>query len=559
MFVKLDDEHHTKCSICTNKFSSDLDNTDPEIRKHLPVLSSSQKCDHWFCHSCILKEQIRIAEENNGRIPKWIRCMICREKTSFNPAEPKYHRLLIDLLGRAQEFAAAEVKMEGWQIRNANARDTLEWSTQQKSMKGSGADVVNIDGNCEEKESDAKHPKIWTAKAGEGSHECVDSYQDSSPFASLESSHSRNSTDTEVVSTASMRMLKFQFLRCHNCKVTKAGECFEIIQRKKEKAAICKRCQMLSKQGNTSKKVCGDSQSLPSSTSGESLPRKNGVSTAEGFMPREIRFGKVIQRQQGLGRKPNSVIEKQQQQRFERERDSEKSTENGGNFQRDNNCKDPSPLSIQDSAPINIATGRDTDAKAAANNNNDQIKLRDVYSADPIKQANNADDELSPGATSTPTRVATKPPPPERQRQFTSFGRTRKGKEREKVLRKKMNIEVNKILGEWLLCPENMRLNPLQAATPSRKVKETFATHLGVDITCINSWFYRRRKKLKKALRKNGEDQALILPMKAAYGNALSQLQVQLRNKANPVNPPSVVKPSAVRTPNLNNPSQYES
>eukprot|EP00985_Skeletonema_marinoi_P035486 scaffold46698_cov131-Skeletonema_marinoi.AAC.1 len=38
--------------------------------------------------------------------------MHCREKTSFNPAEPKYHRLLIDLLARAQKYAAAQLKNE---------------------------------------------------------------------------------------------------------------------------------------------------------------------------------------------------------------------------------------------------------------------------------------------------------------------------------------------------------------------------------------------------------------------------------------------------------------
>eukprot|EP00984_Skeletonema_dohrnii_P028827 scaffold18977_cov76-Skeletonema_dohrnii-CCMP3373.AAC.2 len=106
--VELDDEH-TKCSICVTEFSSDRNNKDPEIRKYLPVLSSSQRCDHWFCHGCILREQLRVAEENNGRIPKWLKCMHCREKTSFNPAEPKYHRLLIDLLA---SDAAARVTLE---------------------------------------------------------------------------------------------------------------------------------------------------------------------------------------------------------------------------------------------------------------------------------------------------------------------------------------------------------------------------------------------------------------------------------------------------------------
>ena len=45
-------------------------------------------------------------------MPKWLKCMICKEKTSFCPSEPKYHRLLIDLLSRAQRYAAAKVKEE---------------------------------------------------------------------------------------------------------------------------------------------------------------------------------------------------------------------------------------------------------------------------------------------------------------------------------------------------------------------------------------------------------------------------------------------------------------
>ncbi len=104
MFVELE-EQHTECSICVTKFSSDRDSDDQEIRQHLPVLSSSKRCDHFFCHGCVLREQLRVAEKNHGTVPKWIRCMICREKTSFNPAEPKYHRLLIDLLAQGNREA----------------------------------------------------------------------------------------------------------------------------------------------------------------------------------------------------------------------------------------------------------------------------------------------------------------------------------------------------------------------------------------------------------------------------------------------------------------------
>ncbi|EJK61789.1 hypothetical protein THAOC_17659 [Thalassiosira oceanica] len=65
-----------------------------------------------FCHGCVLREQQRVAENDNGRIPKWLKCMTCREKTSFRPDEPKYHRLLIDLLGRAQQYTATKIKQE---------------------------------------------------------------------------------------------------------------------------------------------------------------------------------------------------------------------------------------------------------------------------------------------------------------------------------------------------------------------------------------------------------------------------------------------------------------
>jgi len=93
---------HTHCSICTSKFSADLDSKDENIRKYLPVLSSSKTCDHYFCHGCVLNQQTAIAEENSGRIPKWIPCMICKMNTAFQPSEPKYHRLLIGILKQSE-------------------------------------------------------------------------------------------------------------------------------------------------------------------------------------------------------------------------------------------------------------------------------------------------------------------------------------------------------------------------------------------------------------------------------------------------------------------------
>ena len=111
LILKLDYEH-THCSICASKFSTDTDSRDENVRKHLPVLSASKTCDHYFCHGCILRQQAAIAEENDGKVPKWIPCMYCKTQTAFRPSEPKYHRLLIDILKQAEWVDAPKVKEE---------------------------------------------------------------------------------------------------------------------------------------------------------------------------------------------------------------------------------------------------------------------------------------------------------------------------------------------------------------------------------------------------------------------------------------------------------------
>ena len=105
-------DEHVKCEICLTKYSTDVNSRSENVSKHLPVLSSSKSCDHWFCHGCILKEQVRIADDHNGKVPKWIPCMICRAKTAFCPSEPKYHRMLIGLLEQTRWIRAPTVKEE---------------------------------------------------------------------------------------------------------------------------------------------------------------------------------------------------------------------------------------------------------------------------------------------------------------------------------------------------------------------------------------------------------------------------------------------------------------
>eukprot|EP00985_Skeletonema_marinoi_P020743 scaffold12407_cov112-Skeletonema_marinoi.AAC.5 len=235
MLVELDEEH-TKCGICVTKFSSDRDNKDPEIRKHLPVLSSSQRCDHWFCHGCILREQLRVAEDNNGRIPKWIKCMHCREKTSFNPAEPKYHRLLIDLLARAQKYAAAQVKNE-----------------EQESCVDMQLDLGSSNTMCMKRECDAvddederemKRPKLLApspqlVQVKEEPVESDDHYDppplvdSASPMSEMSQSATTADANDEPRS-----------LVCSKCKVLKERRCFTGRSRKKGDAAVCKECNL---------------------------------------------------------------------------------------------------------------------------------------------------------------------------------------------------------------------------------------------------------------------------------------------------------------------------
>lgn len=49
---------------------------------------------------------MRVAEKNGGRVPKWLKCMVCKEKTSFCPEAPKYHRLLMELIDKGHRRVA---------------------------------------------------------------------------------------------------------------------------------------------------------------------------------------------------------------------------------------------------------------------------------------------------------------------------------------------------------------------------------------------------------------------------------------------------------------------
>jgi len=260
MLVELDDEH-TKCGICIAKFSSDRDNKNPEIRKHLPVLSSSQRCDHWFCHGCILREQLRVAEENNGKIPKWIKCMHCREKTSFNPAEPKYHRLLIDLLARAQKYAAAQVKAEQTEVEENETTDAApvkqqeqndafneDYAASEAKVARERDDAYDDEARSVKRESDitdhveqeVKRAKLMTpspslVRVKEEPTEFDDDYDEAT---SLERRTPINRIDTASTNNADFtpaapKVEDNDQLLCSICNVTKSPDCFSLSQRRR--------------------------------------------------------------------------------------------------------------------------------------------------------------------------------------------------------------------------------------------------------------------------------------------------------------------------------------
>jgi len=131
---------------------------------------------------------------------------------------------------------------------------------------------------------------------------------------------------------------------------------------------------------------------------------------------------------------------------------------------------------------------------------------------------------------------------------------------KEKDLKKKVNEEMNNFLSAWLLRPENVQSNPIAAATPTAEAKEWMAKQLGVDRARIDSWFYRRRKKLKK---QHMPDIAGQASNPSAGDIPQPQLQPQPQTQSIPASAPSIAKPPSaspnqVPNPNLNLPSNHQ-
>jgi len=133
---------------------------------------------------------------------------------------------------------------------------------------------------------------------------------------------------------------------------------------------------------------------------------------------------------------------------------------------------------------------------------------------------------------------------------------------KEKDLKKKVNEEMNNFLSAWLLRPENVQSNPIAAATPTAEAKEWMAKQLGVDRARIDSWFYRRRKKLKKQHMPDIAGQSSN-PAAGDIPQLQPQPQPQPQTQSIPTSAPSIAKPppaspNQVPNPNLNLPSNHQ-
>eukprot|EP00984_Skeletonema_dohrnii_P021822 scaffold10999_cov131-Skeletonema_dohrnii-CCMP3373.AAC.1 len=105
------------------------------------------------------------------------------EKTSFNPAEPKYHRLLIDLLARAQKYAAAQVKAKQTEVEDNETTNVTpvkqeqndafdeDYAASEAKVDGEGVDADDDEARSVKRESDittdhgeqeVKRPKLTT-------------------------------------------------------------------------------------------------------------------------------------------------------------------------------------------------------------------------------------------------------------------------------------------------------------------------------------------------------------------------------------------------------------
>ncbi len=56
----------------------------------------------------------RERRDNNGDVPEWITCLgSCTTENAFCPSKPKYHRLLINLLGNSiPVIAQSDAKLD---------------------------------------------------------------------------------------------------------------------------------------------------------------------------------------------------------------------------------------------------------------------------------------------------------------------------------------------------------------------------------------------------------------------------------------------------------------
>ncbi|GFH51409.1 hypothetical protein CTEN210_07885 [Chaetoceros tenuissimus] len=146
--VQLEYEH-TTCDLCKHKFSCDIDSEIPEIRRHLPILSSGNRCTDYMCLGCVEV----LLEKSPPRNKTWVACPWCRESKAFSPSNLKYHTMLIGLLQKARDPLFDEaIKAESEDVNEIETNlkgNSVEKNTMSIKVEDSAHDGKNSDSNDE--------------------------------------------------------------------------------------------------------------------------------------------------------------------------------------------------------------------------------------------------------------------------------------------------------------------------------------------------------------------------------------------------------------------------
>ena len=112
-----------KCPVCLEPFDADVASFSNKRLSKLPVFSS--KCSHKICCSCLTSMQMGWEGGNTSHrreIPKWLKCPICKAKTSFNAVDMPIDLFLCECM---RKVTILEGELELQKAARNKAEDSL--------------------------------------------------------------------------------------------------------------------------------------------------------------------------------------------------------------------------------------------------------------------------------------------------------------------------------------------------------------------------------------------------------------------------------------------------